>query len=145
MLIAFAGCAYYNMISGVLRGMGDSIMPLIYLIITCLLNIILDIVFVAWFHLGVPGVAVNQVLIGVMRGAGDTVTPMITSVLSTVVIRVPVAYLLAYLTRSDVNPMGNPASIFYSLMISWVLGAVMTAFVYKFGKWNKKGSILQSV
>lgn len=314
-LIGFVCCGYYNMISGILRGMGDSIMPLIYLVITSLLNIVLDIVFVAIFNLGVPGVAlatvfsqlvssvlcfirlnqmkdvfdfkpkylkldkelvshivkigapagltqaifacaslvvqsltnsfgtmviatstvvmrvdgfamlpnftfatamttyvgqnigagkiqrvkestkhgiklslcfcvpmvliimifggnlmsiftdteevvtfgmqmlrmmsvgyiavaITQVLLGVMRGAGDTVTPMVTSVISTVIIRMPVAYLLAYLTRTAENPVGNPASIFYSLMISWVLGAVITIIAYRMGKWKNRSSTL---
>ncbi len=315
LLIGFAACGYYNMISGILRGMGDSIMPLLYLIITCVLNIVLDIVFVAIFNLGVPGVAIatalsqfvssvlclirlrqmsdifdfklkylkphkeiimqiikigtpaglthaifacasliiqsltnsfgtmviatstvimrvdgfamlpnftfstamttyvgqnigannmqrvhestrhgiklalifsipivlilsifggllmdvftdtpevvdlgmkmlrvmsvgyiavaiTQVLLGVMRGAGDTFTPMITSVLSTVVFRMPLAYLMAYLTISEEQPNGAPESIFYSLMISWVLGALITAIAYKRGKWKTKVKIV---
>ncbi len=311
--IGFIGCAYYNMIGGVLRGMGDSIMPLIYLLITCGLNIVLDLVFVAWFQMGVPGVAyatvisqvvsavlcvkrltkmgdvfdfkkkyfkldkelvgrvvkigmpagltqaifacagmvvqsltnsfgptviatstvimrvdgfamlpnftfamtmttyvgqnigagnlervntsvktgmklalmvcvpiviilfvfgkslmmfftdtpevvnfgmemlrmlslgyigvaVGQVLMGMMRGAGDTMTPMVISVLSTVVIRVPIAYIMAYFTRSEALPNGAPESIFYSLLISWVLSAVIAIIFYKKGKWRKTAS-----
>lgn len=310
LLIGFAACGYYNMISGVLRGMGDSLFPLLYLIITCILNIGLDIVFVAVFGLGVPGVAlatvfsqfissvlclvrlsqmkdvfdfaprylklhkeltlqiirigtpagltqavfacaslvvqaltnsfgtmviatstvimrvdgfamlpnytfasamttyvgqnigagnqkrvqesarvgirlslcfcipmvlilmlfggalmniftdtpevvsfgmqmlrmmsigyiavaITQVLLGVMRGTGDTMTPIITSVISTVVIRMPVAYLLAFITKSDAYPQGNPSCIFYSLMISWVLGAVITILAYLARDWKK--------
>ncbi len=44
-------------------------------------------------------IAVTQVLGGVMRGAGDTVTPMWISMFTTIVLRIPVAYGLAYLTR----------------------------------------------
>ncbi len=313
LFIGFAACGYYNMISGILRGMGDSLFPLLYLLITCVLNIGLDIVFVAVFHLGVPGVAlatvfaqfissvlcfvrlsqmkdvfdfklryfklhkqlamqiirigtpagltqavfacaglvvqsltnsfgtmviatstvimrvdgfamlpnytfatamttyvgqnigagkqkrvqesarhgirlslcfcipmvlilmvfgaslmgiftdtpevvsfgmqmlrmmsigyiavaITQVLLGVMRGTGDTVTPMITSVISTVVIRMPVAYLLAFVTKSEAYPLGNPSCIFYSLMIGWVMGAVITILAYLASARNKKSS-----
>ena len=53
-------------------------------------------------------IAVTQVLGGVMRGAGDTVTPMWISIISTIVIRIPLAYGLAYLTRSPEFPDGEP-------------------------------------
>ena len=308
----FLGCAFYNMISGILRGLGDSLMPLIFLVVACLLNIVLDILFVAQFGWGVAGVAwatviaqmvsailcvwrlirmtdtvdidrkslklsrhisgqvmrlglpsglsqmvfsmaaivvqsltnsfgttviacsvvvmrvdgfammpnftfgtamttyagqnigaglikrveqgtkdgmkigiavsclltacillfgralmrlftntpelvdmgmhmmsiiavgyiamaVTQILSGVMRGAGDTLTPMWISFITTVVIRVPVAYGMAYLTRSAELPNGSPDSLFWSLLISWVLGAVLTLIFYRKGRWRKMG------
>ena len=83
-------------------------------------------------------IAVTQVLGGVMRGAGDTVTPMWISIISTIVIRIPLAYGLAYLTRSPEFPDGEPVALFGSLMISWVLGMVISAIVFSLGKWRKK-------
>lgn len=83
-------------------------------------------------------VSVTQVLGGVMRGAGDTVSPMWISIIQTIIIRVPVAYLIAYLTRSEANPYGEPIALFGSLMISWVLGMVMSVGVFSVGKWKKK-------
>ena len=83
-------------------------------------------------------VSVSQVLGGVMRGAGDTVSPMWISIISTILIRVPVAYVLAYLTRSEEFPHGKPDALFLSLMISWTLGMVMTLIVFRAGKWRKK-------
>ncbi len=309
--IGFLGCAFYNMISGMLRGMGDSIMPLVFLLITCFLNIVLDILFVAGFGMGVFGVAlatviaqsfsavlclirllkmrdvidmkksnlkldshiisrtvklgmpagltqaifacagivvqsltnsfgtsiiavttvvmrvdgfavlpcmsfgmamttyvgqnigagekdrvnsavkhgmkislivstfivllivffgryliqiftntpevlemgesmlrllavgyialtVMNVFMGIMRGAGDTVTPMIVSIIGTIGIRVPIAYGIAYFTRSEALPNGNPEAIFYSLLISWIFGAILTGILYKKGKWKTK-------
>ena len=50
--IGFLGGGAYNILSGVLRGMGDSVFPLIFLIIASLLNIVLDLVFVANFGMG---------------------------------------------------------------------------------------------
>ena len=311
-MLGFLGCAFYNMGSGILRGLGDSVMPLIYLIFCCLVNIVLDVVFVAVFKLGVPGVAlatviaqfisailcmvrlqrmhdvldmnmglilhpnkelcsrvikigmpsgltqavfscaalvvqsltnsfgtvliatntvvlrvdgfammpnfslgaamttyvgqnigagehqrvhesakyglrialsicgvlvlcliffgeflmrmftttdavidlgvrmlrllavgylavaVTQVLTGIMRGAGDTVTPMIISIVTTVVVRVPLAYLLAYLTRGEGYPVGRPETLFLSMLVSWVLGATLSAVFYLRGNWKKK-------
>ncbi|MDY5617170.1 MAG: MATE family efflux transporter [Lachnospiraceae bacterium] len=87
---------------------------------------------------GYIAMEVTQCLSGVMRGAGDTVTPMWISMVTTVVIRVPLAYGLAYLTRSPKNPNGNSACIFISLLISWVLGAGITFLCYRAGRWKKK-------
>ena len=87
---------------------------------------------------GYLAVAVTQVLGGVMRGAGDTVTPMWISIISTILIRVPVAYGLAYLTRSEAYPHGEPIALFGSLMISWTLGMVISVIVFAIGKWKKK-------
>ena len=83
-------------------------------------------------------VSVTQVLGGVMRGAGDTVSPMWISIVSTILIRVPLAYLMAYLTCNEAYPHGQPIALFGSLMISWVLGMVITVVVFALGKWKKK-------
>ena len=86
---------------------------------------------------GYIAVAVTQSLSGVMRGAGDTMTPMWISIVQTIIIRVPLAYGLVYLTKSDVHPNGRSECIFISLLISWVLGAALTAIFYRKGKWRK--------
>ena len=88
---------------------------------------------------GYIAMAVTQSLSGVMRGAGDTMTPMWISIITTVIIRVPIAYLWAFLTRTPANPVGSPDCIFASLLISWVLGAVITVAAYRRGKWRGKG------
>lgn len=88
---------------------------------------------------GYIAMAVTQTLSGTMRGAGDTITPMWISMVSTVVTRMPLAYLLAFFTRSDRYPVGNPNSLYISLMISWLLGAALTFVMYKRGKWKTKG------
>ena len=61
-LVGIAGMAYYNILSGVLRGLGDSFSALIYLLIATVLNIGLDIFFVAVVGMGVPGVALATVI-----------------------------------------------------------------------------------
>jgi Na+-driven multidrug efflux pump len=87
---------------------------------------------------GYIAVAVTQSLSGIMRGAGDTMTPMWISLITTVLIRVPVAYGISYLTRTAELPYGRQECIQISLLASWVLGAVLTAIFYRFGKWKKK-------
>lgn len=88
--------------------------------------------------MGYIAVAVTQTLSGVMRGAGDTMTPMWISMVTTVLIRVPLAYGLVYLTKTPQLPQGERACLFISLLLSWVLGAVITGFFYKRGKWREK-------
>ena len=56
-MLGIAGMAYYNILSGVLRGMGDSASALVYLLVATVLNIVLDIFFVGYVHMGVSGVA----------------------------------------------------------------------------------------
>uniref|UniRef100_UPI004056C385 MATE family efflux transporter n=1 Tax=Agathobacter sp. TaxID=2021311 RepID=UPI004056C385 len=87
---------------------------------------------------GYIAVAVTQSLSGVMRGAGDTVTPMWISLITTVAIRVPIAYGISYLTRTPELPYGRYECIQISLLSSWVIGALLTAFFFGKGKWKKK-------
>lgn len=87
---------------------------------------------------GYIAVAVTQSLSGVMRGAGDTVTPMWISLISVVLLRVPLAYGIAYFTRSEFYPTGRPESTFISLLISWTLGALLTFLYFRKGAWRRK-------
>lgn len=88
--------------------------------------------------IGYIAMAVTQSLFGVMRGAGDTMTPMWVSLINVVAVRVPVAYTIAYLTRSDLYPTGRPESTFISLLVSWTVGSLLATFFYKRGKWREK-------
>ena len=88
---------------------------------------------------GYIAMAVTQSLSGVMRGAGDTMTPMWISLMTTVAIRVPVAYGIAWLT----SPTGHPADgmkecIQISLLASWCIGVALTVLFYRMGKWKNK-------
>ena len=82
-------------------------------------------------------ISITQVTGGVMRGCGNTVSPMWVSIIQTILLRVPIAYLIAYLTRSAEYPHGHPIALFGSLMISWILGMLISIIVFKFGKWRK--------
>ena len=52
-----SGLLVYNMGSGILRAVGDTMRPLFFLVLTSVVNIILDLVFVVGFHSGIEGVA----------------------------------------------------------------------------------------
>lgn len=65
LIIIFAGTLFstgYNSVCAILRGLGDSTNPLYFLIISTILNIILDIVFIIYFNLGVNGVALATII-----------------------------------------------------------------------------------
>lgn len=88
---------------------------------------------------GYIAIAVSQSLSGVMRGAGDTMTPMWISLITTVALRIPIAYGISYLTRSEALPNGRFECVHVSLLISWSVGALLTVLFYAVGKWKKKG------
>ena len=50
-----------NMESNMLRSVGDSFSPFLFMVVGCISNIILDVVFVVFFHWGVAGVAIATV------------------------------------------------------------------------------------
>ena len=52
----------YNAVSAILRGMGDSRRPMIFVAIAAFMNLILDLLFVAVFHMGAFGAALATVL-----------------------------------------------------------------------------------
>ncbi|MBQ7371090.1 MAG: MATE family efflux transporter [Blautia sp.] len=62
LFVGIAGSGCYNILSGVLRGLGDSISALIYLLVATVTNIILDLAFVAGLNMGVAGVALATVI-----------------------------------------------------------------------------------
>ncbi len=52
----------YNIVSAVLRGMGDSKHPFVFIAIAAAINVILDIVFVVWLGMGAAGAALATVI-----------------------------------------------------------------------------------
>lgn len=62
------GTMLYNWISAVLRSLGNSVVPVVFLVISSVLNIVLDIAFVGWLPMGVAGAAIATVLAQVISG-----------------------------------------------------------------------------
>jgi Na+-driven multidrug efflux pump len=87
---------------------------------------------------GYVALAIAQILFGILRGAGDTVSSMWISMVTTVAVRTPLAYLLAWMTRSEAYPVGRPETIIISLMIAWITSALLSAIVYRAGGWRNK-------
>lgn len=64
-IVIFAGITatvLYNLLAGILRALGDSKTPLYFLILSSLLNVVLDLLFIAVFHTGVAGAAYATVI-----------------------------------------------------------------------------------
>ena len=61
-LLGLVPTMIYNVGSGILRAVGDSKRPLYFLIVSCIINIILDILLVALFKMGVVGVALATIV-----------------------------------------------------------------------------------
>ena len=76
--IYFGGAVFlflYNTLNGIYNAQGDSKTPLIFLMISSLTNIVLDLLFVIRFHMGVAGVAwatiIAQAVSGMMEMTGE--------------------------------------------------------------------------
>ena len=71
-VILFAGIpasVLYNYSASVMRAMGDSRHPFYFLLFSSVLNVILDYVLIAFFHMGVPGAAAATVFSQFVSGA----------------------------------------------------------------------------
>ncbi len=60
--LGVAGLMFYNIGAGILRAIGDSFRPFLFLVVSATTNIILDFVFVFGFDMGVAGVALATVI-----------------------------------------------------------------------------------
>ena len=63
--ICFLGIPFitaYNVISSIFRGLGDSKSPMYFIAVACAMNIILDYLFIGFFHLGASGAALGTTL-----------------------------------------------------------------------------------
>ena len=64
LIICFIGIPFifsYHVISSIYRGTGDSKSPMYFVLVSCITNIILDYIFVGYFHLGASGAALATV------------------------------------------------------------------------------------
>ena len=71
LVVIYLGCGatmLYNFASAVLRALGNSVVPLVFLILSSILNVILDVAFVSWIPMGVAGAAFATVLSQLISG-----------------------------------------------------------------------------
>ncbi len=60
--LGLLACIYYNLFSAILRAVGDSRSPLLFLVLSSILNVVLDLVLVLVIPLGCAGVAIATIL-----------------------------------------------------------------------------------
>lgn len=61
----------YNMVSGILRALGDSRTPVLFLVVASVTNVVLDFVLILWTPLGVAGAALATILSQLIAGIGS--------------------------------------------------------------------------
>lgn len=81
--------------------------------------------------IGYVAFSVNMVLWGVIRGAGDAMSPLVGSILNSVIIRVPTAFIFVHLMR-------RPEALMYSLLAGWIFNLIIAIVVYRMGRWKTK-------
>ena len=60
--LGLSGLLFYNIGSGILRAVGDTTRPLYFLIMTSVMNIVLDLLFVVPLHMGIAGAALATII-----------------------------------------------------------------------------------
>ncbi|MBO4534250.1 MAG: MATE family efflux transporter [Treponema sp.] len=113
MCVSLIMISVYNFISSMLRALGDSKTPLYFLIFSCFLNVILDLIFVCVFHMGVIGAGIATLISNVICGTLCTIFAFRTNV-------------YFKLTKSDIHlnteilskcvKLGVPLSLQYSMI-----------------------------
>lgn len=81
LFIIFLGIFFtflYNYFSSLLRALGDSKTPLIFLAISSIINIVLDIDFIVSFHMNVEGAALATLIAQILSGVGIMVYVFLT-------------------------------------------------------------------
>jgi putative MATE family efflux protein len=94
--------ALYNGVASILRALGDSKTPLYFLIFSCIINVILDVIFVLYFNWSVFGVAFSTVI-----------SQVLSAILSILYAYKKVPYF--HLTRDDLQP--NKQLILHSIRL----------------------------
>lgn len=133
--IGIIGTFFYNFFGNGLRAIGNSLMPLIFLGISAVLNIVLDLVFIINFKMGVEGAAQATVISQYLSGIGilfllygfyrAVQKPEMSLVLTIISLgtRVVLAYALSSIPQIGV------IGIWVSVPIGWALADV-TGLLY---------------
>lgn len=139
LLVIYLGCAatmLYNFISAVLRALGNSAVPLFFLVLSSILNVILDIAFVSWIPMGVTGAAfatvLSQLISGVLCVAyAFKILPFLKG---TKIFRRPEGYLVGQVLRYGL-PTGLQMSIISisDMTLQAVINTYGTVMVVAYG------------
>lgn len=118
----------YNFFSAIMRSMGNSIVPLIFLILSAIINIVLDIIFVVPLKMGIAGAAYATIIAQGFSAVGIAIF---------CIVRVPIIRLKRehlFLNKSIVKMIANYStlsSVQYSIMNFGIL--LIQGLVNSFG------------
>lgn len=111
--IGFIAIYIYNYVSNILRGIGNSVVPLVFLSVSVVLNIFLDILFVAGFNMGIKGAAAATVIAQYISGIGILCVQGIVNSFGTVIMAAfAVAVKIDTIAYMPVQDFGNAFSVF---------------------------------
>ena len=75
--------------------------------------------------------SINQPMGGIMRGAGETVIPMTNALMQTLVVRIPLIYVLNYI-------LNDVSAVYWSQVGGQIYGFIALQIIYRKGNWKKK-------
>lgn len=78
-----------------------------------------------------PALAIYMVYAGGLRGAGDTISPMIITIVSTLCLHVPLAYLFG------ITLGWGLAGVWFGAAVDWIIRAIAIYILYKRGRWKR--------
>ncbi|MDE1890112.1 MAG: MATE family efflux transporter [Planctomycetota bacterium] len=78
-----------------------------------------------------PALAVYMVYAGGLRGAGDTISPMTVTIVGTLCLHVPMAYLFG------ITLGWGLAGVWFGAALDWICRAIAIYILYKRGRWKK--------
>jgi putative MATE family efflux protein len=147
--ICFSGMAaltIYNMGTAILNALGESKKPLVFLLISAIINIILDIVFVAGFHWGVKGAAYSTVIAEIVSAVLVLATlsrpgrpcrlklrlmrPDMPILAEAMGIGLPIASQSVLIGGSNLLMQGYINGLGISAIAGWGITAKINAFIY---------------
>ncbi|MDR2530169.1 MAG: hypothetical protein LBC65_01330 [Oscillospiraceae bacterium] len=89
--------------------------------------------------------AVANTVGGVMRGAGDTMAQLWIMISTNIVIRLPLTWIWIELTKTEAvtggQPGGDPAVLFYSMIVAFGLNVIVSCIYFATGRWKTKSLI----
>ena len=139
------GLMLYNIGSGILRAIGDSQRPFYFLVVSALLNTVLDLVFVLVFDMGVRGVALATVI---AQGVSALLT-MITLLRSDTCVKLYFSrFRIHWDALGKIIRVGIPAAV--QMMITSFSNIFVQSYINFFGEncmagWTAYGKIDQLI
>jgi len=77
-----------------------------------------------------PALAIYIVYAGGLRGAGDTFSPMIVTIVGTLCIHLPVAYVFGIVLEWGL------AGIWFGAALDWIIRAIAVYILFRKGRWK---------